>query len=312
MFSIQDCGLMLEPQLGMTMKQLVATAKQAEDLGFGYLLRSDHLLPTDNRRGLDSPECWTSLGAIASSTTRLKFGPLVTPVGFRNPALLARMACTLHSYSGGRLQLGLGAGWYEQEYAAHGFGFPSFSVRKAQFEEALSVILPLIREGRVDFDGKHYSAHTDCFPRPTGQFSVVIGGKTRSIMRVAARLADEWNTLVTTPESLAESASLVERFAAGRKVALSEMAPFMLGRSQSELESNARMQLSKLGQAGTPEELLKRFRARSAPCGTPEEFVDHIRRKLEAGVQKFYFQTLVPENAAMTELLADTLKGSFA
>jgi len=303
---------MLEPQLGMTMSRLIETARQVEELGFGYLLRSDHLLPTDNRRGMDSPECWTSLGAVAASTTRLKFGPLVTPVGFRNPALLAKMACTLHAFSGGRLQLGLGAGWYEPEYSAHGYSFPPLAVRRAQFEEALSVILPMLREGRVDFDGKHYSAHADCLPRPAGRIHVVIGGRTKSIVRIAARLADEWNTLVSTPEAVSGSWSLLGSFASGRRVELSEMSPFMLGRSQSGLESNARLQLSKLGQTGTPDELLKRLRARGAPCGTPDELVEVVSRKLEAGVQKFYFQTLVPENTAMVELLADTLKSNFA
>src|SRR5215472_15751261 len=115
---------MLEPQLGMSMDQLVGAAKTAEDLGFGYLFRSDHILPTNDSHGIDSPECWTSLGAVAVATKRIKFGPMVTPIGFRNPALLAKMACTLHSYSQGRLQMAVGAGWYEAEYLAHGFPFP--------------------------------------------------------------------------------------------------------------------------------------------------------------------------------------------
>ncbi|HYC11296.1 MAG TPA: LLM class flavin-dependent oxidoreductase [Nitrososphaerales archaeon] len=293
------------------MQLLLTTAREVEGMGFGYLLRSDHLLPTDNRRGIDSPECWTSLGAVAASTTRLSFGPLVTPVGFRNPALLAKMACTLHSFSGGRLQLGLGAGWYEAEYTAHGIGFPPFSVRKSQFREALSVILPLIRKGRVDFDGKHYSAHTDCLPRPAGPVHVVVGARTRSIVRVAARLADEWNTLVSPPEAVAQNASLLDSLAAGRRVELSEMGPFLIGRDQSELESNARLQVSKLGQDLTPDELIKRLRTRGAPCGAPEEVADALGKKLDAGVRKFYFQALVPENKAMTELLAHTLKDSF-
>ena len=151
---ISKCGLMLEPQFGMTVRQLVETAKEAESLGFGYLFRSDHLLPTDDSRGKDSPECWTSLGAVAADTTTIKFGPMVTPLGFRNPALLARMACTLHSFSGGRLQLAVGAGWYEPEYRAHGYEFPSFAVRRMQFEEGLSILLSMVRDGRVDFEFK--------------------------------------------------------------------------------------------------------------------------------------------------------------
>lgn len=154
MLSIRDCGLMLEPQFGMTMEQVVQTSRQAEDLGFGYLFRSGHLLPTGNSRGVDSPECWTSLGAISASTRTLKFGPMVTPMGFRNPAMLAKMACTLHSFSGGRLQLAIGAGWYEPEYRAHGYEFPSFKVRMRQFEEGVRIILSMVREGRADFDGE--------------------------------------------------------------------------------------------------------------------------------------------------------------
>src|ERR1700746_3135026 len=111
---------MLEPQLGMAMNEFIDNVKMTERLGFGYLFRSDHLLPTDDRRGIDSPECWASLGAIAASTHKIRFGPMVSPVGFRNPALLAKMACTLHSFSGGRLQLSAGAGWYEPEFRAHG------------------------------------------------------------------------------------------------------------------------------------------------------------------------------------------------
>ncbi len=311
MFSISDCGLMLEPQLGMTMEDLLLTSQQAEGLGFGYLFRSDHLLPTDNRRGVDSPECWTSLGAIAASTKRVKFGPLVSPVGFRNPALLAKMACTLHSFSGGRLQLGLGAGWYEPEYSAHGFALPSFRIRRRQFDEALSIILPMIREGRADFDGRYFSAHTDCLPRPEGHVHVIIGARTKSMVRTAAKFADEWNSLASTKEFFVARKSLLDASSGGRRVFVSEMGPFLLGRNRDELEANAKTQLAKLGQPGTTDELFKRLQSRGALFGTPGRIVEVLTEKVEAGVEKFYFQTLVPQNTAMTELLAETLKDHF-
>ncbi|MBI3841394.1 MAG: LLM class flavin-dependent oxidoreductase, partial [Thaumarchaeota archaeon] len=188
MLSIKDCGIMLEPQLGMSMAELIGAAKLTEKLGFGYLFRSDHLLPTDDRRGLDSPECWTSLGAVAASTDTLKFGPMVTPIGFRNPALLARMACTVHSFSRGRLQLAVGAGWYEAEYMAHGYRFPPFKERMAQFHEALKIITAMVQDGRADFDGAYFSAHTDCLPRPSGKMRTIIGGKSKPLVRAAARV----------------------------------------------------------------------------------------------------------------------------
>jgi len=193
MLRLEDSGIMLEPQLGMSVDQIVGSARLAEELGFGYFFRSDHILPTDGRRGLDSPECWTSLGAVAASTSKIKFGPMVSPIGFRNPALLAKMACTLHSYSRGRLQLSIGAGWYEPEYKAHGFPFPNFRERVAQFSEALEIINAFVHEGRADFDGKYFSAHTDCYPRPYGRLNLIVGARTKPLVRIAAKKGDEWN-----------------------------------------------------------------------------------------------------------------------
>jgi alkanesulfonate monooxygenase SsuD/methylene tetrahydromethanopterin reductase-like flavin-dependent oxidoreductase (luciferase family) len=290
------------------MRDLLTTAIKAEGLGFGYLFRSDHLLPTDNRRGIDSPECWTSLGAISASTKRIKFGPMVTPVGFRNPALLARMACSLHSLSEGRLQLALGIGWYEPEYRSNGYGFPAFKVRKEQFEEGLAVVLSMLREGRVDFDGKHYSAHTDCLPRPSGRVHLILGGRGKSIVRAAAQKADEWNTLVSTLEDFRKVKALLDARVMDRQVVISEMGPFLLGRSQGELEANATRQLQKLGQPGSPSDLVKRLKSRGAFCGTRDEFSQLVSEKQRAGITKFYFQALVPENEAMIELLADWIR----
>jgi alkanesulfonate monooxygenase SsuD/methylene tetrahydromethanopterin reductase-like flavin-dependent oxidoreductase (luciferase family) len=306
-FSREGSGVMLEPQLGMSMDQLVGAAKHAEDLGFGFFFRSDHLLPTNDKRGMASPECWTSLGAIAASTKRISFGPLVSPVGFRNPALLARMASTVHSFSHGRLRLAVGAGWYEAEYKAHGIPFPDFRGRLSEFKEALQIVCSMLEKGRVDFDGSHFSAHTDCFPRPDGHVHLVIGGATRPVVRLAGRFADEWNFLHLTRAQVADLTRVLEDSSSGRKVEVTEMTPYMVARSREELESYAKRQAAKLGQDISPSELLDRLRARGAPCGTVDDFVDQLRAKAEAGVRRLYFQTLVPENTDMTELLADTL-----
>jgi len=299
---------MLEPQLGMSMERLVGTARQAEELGFGYFFRSDHILPTNDKRGIDSPECWTSLGAVAAATSRVKFGPMVTPVGFRNPALLAKMACTLHSFSGGRLQLALGAGWYDAEYRAHGYQFPDFRTRVAQFKEALEVISALVNHGRADFDGSYFSAHTDCLPRPSGHMRLVVGGRTKPVVRLAGRFADEWNFFRISKSDVTGLAAVLRASSGGRQVEITEMGPYMLARNQEGLERCAKLQAAKLGQDLSPAELLARLKARDAPCGTVDEFVDQLASKSDAGVRRVYFQTLVPENTEMTELLADTLK----
>ena len=299
---------MLEPQLGMSMKEVVQTAKLAEELGFGYLFRSDHLLPTDDRRGIDSPECWTSLGAIAASTESLKFGPMVSPVGFRNPALLARMACTVHSFSGGRLQLSMGAGWYGAEYRAHGYEFPPLAQRLGEFREAFDIVTALVREGKADFDGKYFSAHTDCLPRPAGDVHLIVGGKVRSLVRFAALRADEWNLFVAQADEYRELRKVFDSASNSRNVQVSETGPFLIGKNRSDLERSAALQVSRLNMNLSPLDLLERIRRRNAPCGTVEEFVDQIRAKVDLGIQKFYLQTFVPENTSMIELLADTLK----
>ena len=308
MLTIDDCGIMVEPQLGMTVEQLVDLSRKAEDLGFGYFLRSDHILPTGETRGVDSPECWTSLGTIAASTRRIRFGPLVSPIGFRNPALLARMACTLHSYSKGRLQLALGAGWHEAEYRAHGYPFPDFKGRAAQFREAMAIISAMVRVGRADFDGTFISAHTDCYPRPHGYLHLTVGAKTKSLVALAGRQADEWNYFRLPREKFLTLKNALESSANGRKVEISEMTQYMIGRNQSDLEENARLYAAKLGQARSPREEIERLRASGAPCGTAEDFVERLRVIHGSGVTKIYFQTLVPENTRMIEVLADVLE----
>ena len=300
---------MVEPQLGMSMDELVSVAGKAEELGFGYFFRSDHILPTDERRGIGSPECWTSLGVLAASTGRIKFGPLVSPIGFRNPALLARMACTVHSVSHGRLQLGVGAGWYEDEYRAHGYQFPDFRTRVAQFSEALEIISAMVKTGRVDYDGTYHSAHTDCLPRPWGQMHLIVGGRTKPVVRLAARFADEWNTFRSSSSDLSSLKAILEKGTAGRPVDVTEMGPYLIAESQAKLEEYAALQAASLGQRSSPGEVIARMKARGAPCGTVQDFVDQLRSKADSGFKRVYFQTLVPQNTEMLELLADTLKG---
>jgi len=299
---------MVEPQLGMSMEGLVEIARKVEELGFGYFFRSDHILPTDERRGIDSPECWTSLGVLAASTSRIKFGPLVSPIGFRNPALLAKMACTIHSISHGRLQLGVGAGWFEAEYKAHGFPFPDFHTRIAQFAEALEIIYSMVYKGIVDFDGTHFSAHTDCLPKPDGHMDMIIGGRTKPVVRLAAKFADEWNTFRSSSSDLSGLKALLGEKSGGRTIDVTEMGPYLIAESQSQLEEYAALQAFDLGQRISPGDVIARMKARGAPCGTVQEVVDQLRLKADSGFKRVYFQTLVPKNIAMIELLADTLK----
>ena len=173
---------------------LAAMATQAEALGFDSLWLPDHLL----YRFPEAPptgqwECWSVLAALAATTRRLALGTLVAATSFRNPALLAKMADTVDEISGGRLVLGLGAGYHEPEYAA--FGYP-YDHRASRFEEALTIVHGLLHHGRIDFAGRFYQAR-DCElrprgPRPAGPL-LIVGTRGERMLRLTARLADGWN-----------------------------------------------------------------------------------------------------------------------
>ena len=190
-----------------------SVAQRAEDGGFDTIWLADHLLyraPDEATRGIW--ECWTILSALAEATERVQIGTLVLCNSFRNPAILAKMATTADEVSGGRLILGVGAGWNEPEYRA--FGLP-FDHRVDRFEEALQVLTPLLREGHVDFDGTYYKA-LDCEILPRGPRGsgppLLVGSEGPRMMRLAARYADLWNVgYMGQPETLIEPRAKFEQ-----------------------------------------------------------------------------------------------------
>ena len=211
-------GRVPRPPVGWA--ELRDMAQAAEGVGFDSLFVADHFLfrnappvqmePGDTR---DVFECFTLLSALAASTRRVTLGPQVVCTGYRNPALLAKMAATLEEVSGGRLILGLGAGWHRPEYDAYGYPYDH---RVSRFEEALQIVVPLLRTGRVDFEGRFYEAR-DCElhlrgPRPNGP-PIWIGGSGPRMLRLTASYADAFNTVwyrdprdVTAPFARLEAA----------------------------------------------------------------------------------------------------------
>ena len=174
--------------------EYVALARTAEDVGFDALWLGDHLLYRFDGGDARGPwEAWTMLSALAASTSRVTLGPLVAATAFHNPAMLAKMAATVDEVSGGRLILGLGAGWNETEFRA--FGFP-FDHRIDRFEEAFTIIRSLLRDGHVDFDGRYFQAR-DCelLPRPArpGGPPLLIGSRGERMLRMTLPHVDAWN-----------------------------------------------------------------------------------------------------------------------
>src|SRR5919204_2158777 len=146
---------MIEGQEGVTWEQWVALAEACEEHGVETLFRSDHYLSgfDESRPALDA---WATLSALAARTTRLRLGTLVSPVTFRHPAVLARQAATADEVSGGRIELGIGAGWMQREHEAYGIDFPPTQARMSRLAEQLEIVHGLLREERVSFEGEHY------------------------------------------------------------------------------------------------------------------------------------------------------------
>jgi len=172
---------------------LRALAMAAEEHGLDSVWGADHLIFRDEGETTGIHECWTVLTAIAAVTSRVEIGPLVLALPFRNPALTAKMAAELDEVSGGRLILGLGCGWHEPEFDA--FGYP-FDHRVSRFDEALQVVVPLLRNGRVTYSGKyHQAADAELRPLPVreGGPPILIAGKQPRMLQLVARHADQWN-----------------------------------------------------------------------------------------------------------------------
>jgi probable F420-dependent oxidoreductase len=189
-----------------------AIVRQAEADGFDSIWLADHLFyrdPGERTRGVW--ECWTILAALAEATQRVEIGTLVLCSSLRNPAVLAKMATAADEVSSGRLILGVGAGWNEPEYEA--FGLP-FDHRVSRFEEALQIVRPLLRDGRVDFAGRYYQAR-NCEdlprgPRPEGP-PLLVGGEGPRMLRLTAQYADLWNTgYMGQPETMAERLARID------------------------------------------------------------------------------------------------------
>ncbi|HET8569680.1 MAG TPA: LLM class flavin-dependent oxidoreductase [Candidatus Limnocylindria bacterium] len=185
---------LISPPAGWSYDEVVAHARAAEAAGFAAYWVADHFYGGEGEPDRDCLEAWTLLAALARDTTRVRLGTLVTAHSYRNPALLAKIAATVQELSGGRLELGIGAGWKANEYRAYGYEFPPPGVRVAQLAETLEICTRLWTEERVTFEGRHYRVRDAvASPKPAPRPPVWVGGAKPRIMRVAARYADGFN-----------------------------------------------------------------------------------------------------------------------
>ena len=206
--------LMIEGQEGVTWEQWLVLARTCEESGIEALFRSDHYLSVQGHPERSSLDAWSTIAALAAVTEKLRLGTLVSPVTFRHPALLAKAVVTAdHISGGGRIELGMGAGWHEPEHTAYGFPFPPTRVRMRMLAEQLELVRRQWEEGPFSFEGEHYRVRDlDAQPKPLERPRLILGGRggPRSL-ELAARHADEYNVFHMTPDQCAEVRAGLDR-----------------------------------------------------------------------------------------------------
>lgn len=305
-----DIAIMVEGQNGLTWPRWQKLAERVEGLGFAGLYRSDHFT-NSNPPDLDSLECWTSLTWLASNTERIEFGPLVSPASFRHPAMLARFAASVDDLSGGRLRLGLGAGWQEREHENFSWELLETGPRLDRFEEALDVITSLLKSHEpLTFSGTYFAMRDAVVlpvPERSGKLPIVVGGNgIRRTLPLAARYADEWNGLFMGAEAFAERSALLDAMLnrqgrAPDSVKRSLMTGCFFGRSDEEVEKKV------AGRGRTIEE----SRALGLVIGTAEGFIAQLKELEKAGAYRVMLQWLDLDDLERLEEMAQAVLPEF-
>lgn len=309
-------GLMIEGQDGLNWSRWKRLLQAAEDFGYQCLFRSDHFT---NASGTDkdSLELWVSLTYAAAHTERIEFGPLVTPVTFRHPSITVRMAAAVDDLSGGRLVLGMGAGWQEREHKKFGVPFHNFPTRYAMLEDALEVTARLLfSDGPVHYAGQHFQLEDALLlPRPLrpGGPPILIGGNgPKRTLPLAARYADEWNAVYIPAALFKERCALLDELvkANGRErgdVKRSLMTGTVYARNDAALKTALDERSQRAGQTVTVESL----RQRGVIVGTPAMWIDQLSELVEAGVERFMLQWLDLDNIDALEIIAQDVLPHF-
>ncbi|HZG93295.1 MAG TPA: LLM class F420-dependent oxidoreductase [Mycobacteriales bacterium] len=304
-----DFRIMIEPQQGASYDDQLAVARATEDGGFDALFRSDHFLVMGDHDGLPGPtDAWVTLGALARETGRIRLGTMVTSATFRLPGLLAVQVAQVDAMSGGRVELGLGAGWFEAEHTAYGIPFPAVGERFDRLEEQLEIVTGMWATppgGRFDHAGRYYQlADSPALPKPVQQPRppIIIGGAgPRRTPALAARFADEFNVPFRSVDETATQLGRVRAAceSAGRdpdELVYSVASVVCCGRDEAEVERRAAAIGRDVGE----------LRA-DGLAGTPDEVRAAVERFAALGVTRFYLQVLDLSDLDHIALLAETL-----
>jgi F420-dependent oxidoreductase-like protein len=306
--------LMIEGQEGVTWDDWVRLARLAEELGFEGLFRSDHYTAII-RPDAAAHDAWATLAGLAALTERIRLGTLVSPATFRHPSVLARMAVTVDHVSGGRVDVGMGSGWYEREHLAHGFPFLDGKRRFALFAEQVEVVVRSWSEERFDHDGAAYTLREQqALPRPVQvpHPPLVLGGTVKPrFAALAARYANEVNTLGAPNDELRERKATLDRACVdlGRDPAslgYSVMTSCFVGETEEDVRDRVARFLSVRGDGSDPADLIAERRERWL-VGTVDQVATRIGELSELGVTRVFLQHLNHADDEMLALVAERL-----
>jgi F420-dependent oxidoreductase-like protein len=302
-----DLRIFTEPQQGASYDTLLAVAKASETLGFDAFFRSDHYSPMGSADGLPGPtDAWITLAGLARDTKTIRLGTLVNSATFRMPGPLAIQVAQVDAMSGGRVELGLGAGWFQAEHDAYGIPFPELGERFERLEEQLAIVTGLWgAPGSFDFAGKHYTLKdSPALPKPVQSPVPILigGGGPKRTPRLAATYAAEFNapfqSLVSSTELYARVRTACE--ARGRdpkSIVLSSAQVVVCGRDEAEIARRARRIGREVGDL-----------RENGICGTPAEVAEQIRAWESAGASRVYVQILDLEDLEHLDLIANEVR----
>lgn len=304
-----DFRVFLEPQQGSTYEQQLAVAQAAESLDFSGFFRSDHYLAMSGA-GLPGPtDSWITLAGIARETSSIRLGTLVTSATFRHPGPLAISVAQVDSMSGGRVEFGIGAGWFEAEHQAYAIPFPGLGERFDRLEQQLDIITGMwatpVGEA-FDYVGTHYTvADSPALPKPVQQPHppiIIGGGGAKRTPALAARFADEFNlafpALEFVPIQFGRVRSALETVGRGTAdMVFSAAFAVCAGRDDAQVAQRAQAIGRDVGE----------LRANTPLAGTPDEIVDRLGKFAEAGVQRVYLQLLDVADLDHLEFFAATV-----
>jgi F420-dependent oxidoreductase-like protein len=321
-------ALMLEPQQGLTYEEQLAAARRAEELGFEAFFRSDHYANFPGDGDGPATDAWSVLAGLARETSRIGLGTLVSPVTFRHPGNLVKVVTTVDAMSGGRVEIGVGAGWNEEDHTRLGLAFPPIEDRADLLEDELAILHGLLTEDDGwSYDGKHLAVR-DARLRPRGvdrpgrptehgrtRPRILTGGDgSPRGLRIAARWADEFNLTSSSPERTAEKMAALDEAcrAIGRdpgSLARSAMVGALVATDEASLRerTTAMLRTFALPDADADEWLAGR-RARWI-VGMPDEARAMVRRYADAGVERLMLQDFLPTDLDMIDVMGAELLG---